>query len=163
MFIREFSHKNYLKGNYFRDTCGVVPRDYEFPEVQRVGAPDTAHICRISRLADHLRKKNFFCNNIIILKKRRRKITFKNLSFYWLFQFIFLNLYVYCITQSELRGHCEALAVFSSGDGLFWVFWKVLYSTLLYLPPLEDSTVSVDAGIEPRNVATLRSTNKLFN
>jgi hypothetical protein len=59
MFIRGFLRKNYLKGNDFRDICGVVQRDYEFPEVQRVGAPDTAHIRRISRLADHLRKKDF--------------------------------------------------------------------------------------------------------
>jgi hypothetical protein len=33
--------------------------------------------------------------------------------------------------------------------------FKVLCSTLLHLPPLEDSTVSDDVGIEPRTVATL--------
>ncbi len=96
MFIREFSRKNYLKGNDFRNICGVVPRNYEFPEVQRVGATDTAHIRRISRLADHLRKKNLPHNYLKILNTRRRKITFENMSFYWLFNFtasFFLNKY----------------------------------------------------------------------
>jgi|LakMenEpi03Aug12_release.lakeMendotaPanAssembly.Ray.scaffolds.fasta_scaffold3527815_1 hypothetical protein len=39
---------------------------------------------------------------------------------------------------------------------LWWIFmiFKVLYSTLLHLPP-SDSTVSEDADIEPRTVATL--------
>ncbi len=107
MFKREFSRKNYLKGNDFRDICGVAQRYYEFPEVQRVGAPDTAHIRRISRLADHLRKKNYFYNNIIILKKRRRKITFENLSSYWLFQFIFLYIYNAIRTSRSLRSSCN--------------------------------------------------------
>jgi hypothetical protein len=89
-FIRGFFSKNYLKGNNFRDICGVVPRDYEFPEVQRVGAPDTAHIRRISRLADHLREKNLLYNNIIILQKRRRNFSSEDgqliLSIHFLFK-----------------------------------------------------------------------------
>jgi hypothetical protein len=39
-------------------------------------------------------------------------------------------------------------------QGDFWIFCFVLYSTLLHLPP-SDTTVSEDAGIEPRTVATL--------
>jgi hypothetical protein len=34
------------------------------------------------------------------------------------------------------------------------IFFYVLYSTLLHLPLLRDSTVSDDSGIEPRTVAT---------
>jgi hypothetical protein len=37
--------------------------------------------------------------------------------------------------------------------GEFFFFFFVLYSTLLHLPP-SDSTVSTDAGTEPRTVAT---------
>ncbi len=37
--------------------------------------------------------------------------------------------------------------------GIFGIFFYVLYSTLLHLPPLR-STVSTDAAIEPRTVAT---------
>ncbi len=115
MFVIEFSRKNYLKGNDFRNICGVVPRNYEFPKVQRVGAPDTAHICRISRLADHLRKKKFALQLSQNFNTRRRKITYENLSFYWLFQFTVS--FSINITQSEFRGHCEAHEVFSSEDG----------------------------------------------
>ncbi len=37
--------------------------------------------------------------------------------------------------------------------GIYWIFFYVLYSTLLHLPPLRY-TVSEDAGVEPRTVAT---------
>jgi hypothetical protein len=33
-----------------------------------------------------------------------------------------------------------------------WIFF--IFSTLLYPPPLTDTTVSEDAGFEPRSVAT---------
>jgi hypothetical protein len=45
--------------------------------------------------------------------------------------------------------------------GIFWIFY-VLYSTLLHLRP-SDSTVSEDAGIEPRTVATSGFAVRRFN
>ncbi len=42
---------------------------------------------------------------------------------------------------------------FVKGDFLDCFTFYVLYSTLLHLPP-SDSTVSKDAGIEPRTVAS---------
>jgi hypothetical protein len=37
---------------------------------------------------------------------------------------------------------------------VFWIFFYVLYSALLHLPPLRFLSVSEDAGIEPRTVVT---------
>jgi hypothetical protein len=49
----------------------------------------------------------------------------------------------------------EDLRIFLTGGFLCIFFFYVLYSTLLHLPPL-SSTVSEDAGIEPRTVRSVR-------
>ncbi len=46
----------------------------------------------------------------------------------------------------------KEILLFLKGD--FFEFFYLRYSTLLHLPP-SDSTMSKDAGIEPRTVATL--------
>jgi hypothetical protein len=64
------------------------------------------------------------------------------------------NLHYICILTLTLK--------LSKGD--FWSFsFHVGYSTLLHLPPLADSTVSENAGIEPRTVATLALKASLSN
>ncbi len=52
--------------------------------------------------------------------------------------------------------------IFFLNRGIFIVFFNVLYSTLLHLPPL-SSTVSEYAEIEPRTVATFALADRRSN
>jgi hypothetical protein len=51
-----------------------------------------------------------------------------------------------------LPSHNRTLPSFLN-RGVFWIFFFVLYTTLLHLRPI-DSTVSEDAGIKPKTVVT---------
>ncbi len=51
-----------------------------------------------------------------------------------------------------INGYKEDDQIIKPG-GFFWIFFSTLYSTLLHLP-YSESTVSENAGIEPRTFTT---------